>query len=103
MGAWPKGSAMSDRIEIELDDQGRLVLPVPLAQRLGLARGTTLIVEQETADATYVRVQPPTTVVDKGGVFVITALAEQPLQHALDEGREHRLEDLWDRDRARPA
>jgi hypothetical protein len=37
-------------------------------------RGTTLVVEQETAEAAYVRVQktaPP--LIEKGSVFVITA------------------------------
>ena len=92
---------MSDQITIELDDQGRLVLPLPLAQRLGLAHGTTLIVEQETSDATYLRVQTAAHVVDKGGVFVITGVADQPLQHALREAREQRLEDIWERHHAR--
>jgi bifunctional DNA-binding transcriptional regulator/antitoxin component of YhaV-PrlF toxin-antitoxin module len=32
---------MSYHIKIELDDQGRLVLPIPLAQQLGLVQGTT--------------------------------------------------------------
>jgi bifunctional DNA-binding transcriptional regulator/antitoxin component of YhaV-PrlF toxin-antitoxin module len=92
---------MSDRIEVELDDQGRLVLPVPLAQRLGLARGTTLIVEQQTSDATYIRVQTPAPVIDKGGVFVITGVANQSLDHVLRDEREQRLEDLWERHHAR--
>ena len=93
---------MSDRIEVELDDQGRLVLPVPLAQRLGLARGTTLVVEQETSEATYLRVQKNSPVlIEKGGVLVITAVADQPLSDTLQEEREQRLDDLWERDRAR--
>jgi bifunctional DNA-binding transcriptional regulator/antitoxin component of YhaV-PrlF toxin-antitoxin module len=92
---------MSDRIEIELDDQGRLVLPIPLAQRLGLARGTTLIVEQETSEATYIRVQTAAPVIDKGGVFVITGVTDQPLHSALREEREQHLEDIWERNHAR--
>jgi bifunctional DNA-binding transcriptional regulator/antitoxin component of YhaV-PrlF toxin-antitoxin module len=92
---------MRDRVEIELDDQGRLVLPVPLAHRLGLVRGTTLVVEQETAEATYVHVQKTApSLIEKGGVFVITAAAEQPLDAVLHTEREHRLDDVWERNRA---
>lgn len=61
---------MRDRVEIELDDQGCLVLPAQLAQRLGLVRETTMVVEQETAEATHIRVQtiaPP--LIEKGGVL----------------------------------
>lgn len=95
---------MRDRVEIELDDQGRLVLPAQLAQRLGLVRGTTMVVEQETAEATYIRVQtiaPP--LIEKGGVLVITAVAEQPLDEALHREREHRLDDIWVRKSANIA
>jgi len=95
---------MRDRVEIELDDEGRLVLPVTLAHRLGLMRGTTLVVEQETADSTYIRVQPATPlVIEKGGVFVITAVAEQPWATLLHTERERRLDALWGSHRADPA
>lgn len=95
---------MRDRIEIELDDQGRLVLPAHLAQRLGLARGTTMVVEQETAEAIYVRVQTTApSLIEKGGVLVITAVAEQPLDEVLQSEREHRLDDVWGSRRANLA
>ena len=87
---------MSSRIEIELDDQGRLVLPIPLAQRLGLARGTTLVVDQETTDANSLRVERPTsTLVDKGGILVIRAVDDQPWTDILHEEREQRLDRLY--------
>jgi hypothetical protein len=77
------------------------VLPAPLAHRLGLVHGTTLVVEQETAEATYVRVQESTPLlIEKGGIFVITAVAEQPLDTFLVTEREQRLDIAWGRDRA---
>lgn len=95
---------MRDRVEIELDDEGRLVLPVMLAHRLGLVRGTMLVVEQETAESTYVRVQPATPpVIEKGSVFVITAAAEQPWTTLLHADREHRLDALWESNHADPT
>ena len=93
---------MTTRIEVELDDQGRLVLPISFAQRLGLGHGATLVVEQETTDATYLRIQkvePP--IVEDGGVFVITAVADQSLHDVLDEERAQRFDDVWDRQHAR--
>lgn len=91
---------MRDRVEIEFDEQGRLVLPVPLAHRLGLVRGTTWVVEQETAEATYIRVQKTApSLIEKGGVFVITTAAEQPLDAVLHTEREHRLDEVWGSDR----
>lgn len=97
---------MSTRVEIELDDQGRLALPVLVARRLGLAQGTTLVVEQETSDAAYLRIQNTgsvanSVVVDKGGVLVITVLADRSLDDSLRSEREQRLDTLWDHGHAR--
>ncbi|MGH3086869.1 MAG: AbrB/MazE/SpoVT family DNA-binding domain-containing protein [Rubrobacteraceae bacterium] len=64
---------MSERIEVVLDDEGRIVAPEPLRRRLGLVPGATLIVERETDGAVYLRVRAPeeTRFVDKDGVMVI--------------------------------
>lgn len=92
---------MATRVEVEVDDQGRLVLPVLLARRLGLAHGTTLVVEEETAAATYLRIQQTNPVLtEEGGVLVITAVADQSLQDALQADREQRLGELWERNHA---
>ena len=65
---------MSQPIEVVLDDQGRLVLPALLQRQLGLRPGMTLVVERETPDAAYLRVQPEQPrLVDKQGVLVVQA------------------------------
>lgn len=96
-----QGARMSNRIEIELDDQGRLVLPGLLAHQLGLVQGTTLIVDQDNADVTYLRVQKPVSsspLVDKGGILVIRTTTIYPEDNLLHEERERRLDALWNRD-----
>jgi bifunctional DNA-binding transcriptional regulator/antitoxin component of YhaV-PrlF toxin-antitoxin module len=86
---------MSRRIEVELDDQGRLVVPHLLQEQLGLFTGATLIVEHETAHAAHVRVktmQP--RLVDKGGVLVVQAEPSGNLADAVRHEREQRIDDL---------
>ena len=48
---------MSQRIEGVLDDQGRLVLPSSVQRELGLTAGATLVVERQTEDAAYLKVE----------------------------------------------
>ncbi len=86
---------MSQRIEVILDDQGRLVLPSPLQRRLGLTTGTTLIVERETADAAYVRVQTEEPrLVDKQGLLVVQAPPLDDLANVARHERDRRMADL---------
>ncbi|MCG8352245.1 MAG: division/cell wall cluster transcriptional repressor MraZ [Chloroflexales bacterium] len=88
---------MGIRIEVELDDQGRLVLPISFAHHLGLGHGAMLVVEDETADATYLRIQKAEpTIVEEGGVLVITAVADQSLEAVLWEEREQHFDDVWE-------
>lgn len=86
---------MSRRVEVELDDQGRLVIPHVLQEQLGLSSGATLVVEYETSEAAYVRVQPAQPrLVDKGGVLVVEAQPTRDLVEFMQHEREKRLEDL---------
>ncbi len=87
---------MQTRIEVELDDQNRLVLPEQLVRRLGLARGSLLVVEQATTDVAYLRVQQPQPpLVEEEGVLIITSLAEEQVHDALQADREQRLNVIW--------
>ena len=65
---------MSQRIEVILDERGRIALPSPLQRKLGVTPGTTLVVEREK-DAVYLRVQKAEEpcLVDKQGVLVVRA------------------------------
>lgn len=86
---------MSQRIELELDDLGRLVVPHQLQQQLGLFAGTTLVVEHETAEAAYLRVQTAQPqVVNKGGVLVVQANLEQDVTHFVQDERDRHISDM---------
>ncbi len=86
---------MRQRIEVELDDQGRLVLPASLRHILGLMPGMTMVVEQDRADATYLRVQAEQPqLVDKQGVLVVRTEQLDELVDPVRWEREQRVADL---------
>ncbi|MDZ4718179.1 MAG: hypothetical protein SH847_06875 [Roseiflexaceae bacterium] len=94
---------MSTTTDIRVDNQGRLVLSTRLAHLLGLVHGMTLVVEEETPDATYMRIQKPhTPYIEKQGVFVIPAQLGAFTSDYVSDVREQRLDDLWS-DHARSA
>jgi bifunctional DNA-binding transcriptional regulator/antitoxin component of YhaV-PrlF toxin-antitoxin module len=86
---------MTQRFEIELDDQGRLVLPSPLPRQLGLSSGMTLVVEQATADAAYLQVQSEQPqLIEKQGVLVIQAELVGEFTDPVRQERDQRATDL---------
>ena len=86
---------MSQTVEVVLDDQGRLVLPASVQRQLGLTPGMTLIVEQETADTTYLRVQPEQArLVDRQGILVVQSQPVADLTEIVRQHREQRAADL---------
>ncbi len=83
---------MVQRVEVEVDDRGRIGLPPALRDRLGLTPGMTLVVEQESAGGTYLRVrEEPARVVIKQGVFVIQAEPAGEFGDPVRELREERI------------
>lgn len=86
---------MSQRVEVQLDDQGRLVVPLLLQQQLGLFSGATVVVEEATEEVAYVRVQPEQPrLIDKGGVLVVRAQPVGDLVDAVRAERDGRVQDL---------
>lgn len=86
---------MSQRVEVELDDRGRLVIPHVLQEQLGLFSGATVVVEDETDDVAYVRVEPGhPRLVDKRGVLVVQAQPVGDILNAVHDEREGRMQDL---------
>ena len=86
---------MSQTIEVVLDDQGRLVLPAAAQRQLGLIPGMTLIVEQETADTTYLRVQSEQPrLIDRQGILVVQSQPVADLTDIVRQHREQRAADL---------
>lgn len=48
---------MRERVEIEVDEQGRLWVPQTLGKRLGLVSGMVLVVSEEAANRAYWSIQ----------------------------------------------
>jgi bifunctional DNA-binding transcriptional regulator/antitoxin component of YhaV-PrlF toxin-antitoxin module len=86
---------MSQRVEVELDDHGRLVIPHALQAQLGLFSGATVVVEDETDDVAFVRVQPEQPrLIDKDGILVVQAQPVGDLLRSVDNEREGRIQDM---------
>ncbi|CAN5671836.1 MAG: AbrB/MazE/SpoVT family DNA-binding domain-containing protein [Actinomycetota bacterium] len=90
---------MSERVEVVLDDEGRLVVPEALRRRLGLVSGATLVVERETDEATYLRIYAPeeARIVDKDGVMVIRASGDVLVDDVARAERDRRVAELLGR------
>src|SRR5690606_2322759 len=88
--------AISQRVEVELDDQERLVLPPQLGDRMVLRPGMTQVVEEgASADAAYLRVRPQRArLVDEGGVLVVYTDATGDVARAVDDDRQARIASL---------
>lgn len=92
---------MRQRIEVVLDEEGRLALPETLRSRLDLTPGMTLVVERETDGETYLRVQKPMEAaegaarfVDKQGVLIVRGELSGSANDVAREERDRRVADL---------
>lgn len=89
---------MRQRIEVILDEEGRLVLPETLRRRLDLTPGATLVVERRTDGETYLRVQKPMEAaarfVDKQGVLVVRGELSDAANDVARGERDRRVADL---------
>jgi hypothetical protein len=82
---------MGEQIEMELDQQGRLVLSSPVANRLGLTPGTRLVVEKDAANvALRIQSEQP-RLVDKGGVLVVEPDNPTSFEDPVQREREQRI------------
>jgi bifunctional DNA-binding transcriptional regulator/antitoxin component of YhaV-PrlF toxin-antitoxin module len=86
---------MTQRVEVELDDQGRLIVPHHLQQQLGLFSGATVVVEDETDEVAYVRLQPEQPrLINKDGVLVVQALPLRDFTTMVRDERERHMADM---------
>ena len=86
---------MDQVIEVTLDNQGCIIIPVDAEDSLGLAPGMTLVVEKGDKGQMCLRVQKETpTLVDKQGVLVVRAKATGDLRDTVRHERDRRLTDL---------
>jgi bifunctional DNA-binding transcriptional regulator/antitoxin component of YhaV-PrlF toxin-antitoxin module len=86
---------MNQRVEVEVDDAGNLVLPDPVRRQLGLVPGMTLVVEQAQPDITYLRIQPnQPRLSDKQGVLVVDAELLDDMDNSVQHERDERINSL---------
>jgi AbrB family looped-hinge helix DNA binding protein len=85
-------------IEVSLDNQGHIVIPAALRDRLDLYPGITLVVEKGDNDDMCLRTQPEQPMlVDKEGVLVIRAEPLGDLTDVTRRERDRRVFDLLQR------
>jgi bifunctional DNA-binding transcriptional regulator/antitoxin component of YhaV-PrlF toxin-antitoxin module len=85
---------MSDVIEVELDELNRILISPDLRQRLGLAPGMTLIVEEDRSGRVALHIQPESAqLIDKGGILVASVELLDDIAEAVGQERERQALD----------
>ena len=97
---------MSEAIRVEIDEQGDIIIPAEIRERLGLMQGMTFVAEGGEQGQLHLRAQQALPqVVEEDGVLIVTSplspdmesseLLSHDLVHAVREHRERRLASLW--------
>jgi AbrB family looped-hinge helix DNA binding protein len=97
---------MSEAIQVQLDDQGDIVIPAEIRERLGLTQGMTFVAEDGEQGQLHLRAQQKLPqVIEEDGVLIVTSplspevadpeLLSHSLTDAVREHREQRLASLW--------
>ena len=97
---------MSEAIQVEIDDQGDIVIPAKVRERLGLWQGMTFVAEDGEQGQLHLRVQDALPqVIEEDGVLIVTSplspdiespeLLTKSLTDVVGQHRERRLALLW--------
>ncbi len=86
-------------MEASVDRFGRIVIPKPVRDDLGLRPGSVVKVEEREGEVRLVPVAEEPRLVVKEGVVVYGGQARGDLESAVDEVRQERLDDLSRRGR----
>jgi AbrB family looped-hinge helix DNA binding protein len=86
-------------MNVRMDKAGRIVLPRPIRQRLGLKNGGTLTIEEGPDGITLRPVRHGSKFADEQGVLVYVGKVPKGINwdKLLDEEREARMRELWER------
>ena len=89
---------MGQTIEVSIDNQGGILLPPELKNRLRLSPGMTMIVEEDDQERLCLRVQTESPdLVDKQGIIVVRAESSEDLAAVTRRERNRRVADLLKR------
>ena len=97
---------MSEAIQVKVDDQGDIVIPAEIRERLGLMQGMTFIAEDGEQGQLHLRAQQKLPqVIEEDGVLIVTSplspdmespeLLSHNLMDAVRQHRDRRLASLW--------
>ena len=78
-------------IEVTLDDAGHIFIPSALQKHLGLSAGMTLVVKNDKKQGLRLQARTP-ILVDKKGILVVKADADDDLTDIVQQTRERRLQ-----------
>jgi AbrB family looped-hinge helix DNA binding protein len=86
---------MRQLIKVTVDNQGCIIIPPEIQDRLGLSPGMVLVVEERDKGELCLRVrQELPEIVDKQGVLVVRAKAVGDLADVVRNERDRRLSEL---------
>ncbi len=85
---------MEQQKTLALDDQGRIVVPETIKERLGLAPGMTLVVEAGDNGEVRLRREDEPRLVKEGNIWVVDGEPLEDLVEFTSRERERRHEDL---------
>lgn len=89
---------MSQTIEVTIDDSGRLIIPAPIDQELGLTPGMMWVVEENTTGELSLRsVDDEAYLVEENGVLMWTGTPLVDLRNWVQHDREERINTLIQR------
>ncbi len=83
-------------IEVTLDDAGHIFIPPAFQKRLGLSAGMMLVVKEDEKQGLRLQAQVP-VVVDKDGILVVQADADEDLTDVVQQIRSRRLQEALQR------
>ena len=97
---------MSEAIQVEIDDQGNIVIPSEIRERLGLMQGMTFVAEGGKGGQLHLRAQQALPqVIEEDGILIVTSplssdlesreLLSHSLTDAVRQHRERRVASLW--------
>lgn len=86
---------MSQIIQLSLDDVGRILVPAWVREKLGLAPGMTLVVENDNEGSVRLRVQPQEqALIREEGILVARGEPLVDLDDVTRHERDERVSDL---------
>ena len=83
-------------MKLNIDKFGRILIPKPLRERLGLSAGTELEVDIQDQTLQLEPAHPEPELEEEDGLLIFTGTPQETLEDAVTENRKQRDHDLTD-------